>query len=230
LFTGDHTGQQMEAAFVDRLQQTIGAVAAKDGDGVVKACTEHWTELAGRVRETMDFDLQTEAPVDAALDQARDRFVHRLGDAAGQGVGELKVRNRLDKDLRRRNLALRSFTVTTLLLLSAGAICGALAVPWAPYILCGMAVLFLSGGVLVAWLTRRAIVRDFRSHLRDTCDAFASALHSDYADALADVFRVYNNTLDPLHQHLARMKLSLEPRLRRWQELFLTLKAIEQDW
>jgi len=26
-----------------------------------------------------------------------------------------------------------------------------------------------------------------------------------------------------------REKLSIEPRLKRWQELFLTLKAIEQE-
>ena len=230
LFTADRTGQQMEAAFIARLRETIEAVAAKDGDEVVKACTAHWTDLAARVGEIMDFDLRAAAPVEHALAEARDRFVRRLGAAAGQGVGELKVRKRLDKDLRRRNLALRSFTVTSLLFLTAGAVCGALGVPWAPYILCGLAVLFLSGGTLVAWITRRAITRDFGSHLLDTCGAFAAALHGDYADALGDVFRVYNQALDPLHQHLAEAKLSIEPLLRRWQELFLTLKAIEQDW
>lgn len=230
LFTGDRTGQQMEAAFIARLRETIEAVAAKDGDEVVKACTAHWTDLATRVGETMDFDLREAAPVDQALADARERFVRRLGAAAGQGVGELKVRKRLDKDLRHRNLALRSFTVTTLLFLTAGAVCGALAVPWAPWILCGIAAIFLVGGTVVAWMTRRAITRDFRNHLLDTCGAFAAALHGDYADALGEVFRVYNQALDPLHQHLGQSKLSIEPLLRRWQELFLTLKAIEQDW
>ena len=31
------------------------------------------------------------------------------------------------------------------------------------------------------------------------------------------------------HLHLVSEKLAIEPRLKRWQELFLTLKAIEQD-
>jgi hypothetical protein len=230
LFTGDRTGQQMEAAFIDRLRETIEAVAAKDGGEVVSSCTAHWSDLADRVGEAMDFDLRATAPVDRPLAEARDRFVRRLGAAAGQGVGELKVRKRLDKDLRRRNLALRSFTVSTLLFLTAGAVCGALAVPWAPWILCGLAALFLAGGTVVAWITRRTITREFRSHLLDTCGAFAAALHGDYADALGDVFRVYNQSLDPLHRHLAEARLSIEPLLRRWQELFLTLKAIEQDW
>lgn len=229
LFTGDRTGQQMEAAFIARLRETIEAVAAKDGDEVVKACTVHWTELASRVGVTMAFDLRTAAPVDQALADARACFVRCLGAATGQGVGELKLRKRLDKDLRRRNLALLSFTVTALLFLTAGAVCGALAIPWAPWILCGFAAMFLCGGTVVAWITRRAISRDFRNHLLDTCGAFAAALHGDYADALGDVFRVYREALDPLHRHLARSKRSIEPLLRRWQELFLTLKAIEQD-
>jgi len=230
LFSGDHTGQQMEEAFIGRLRETIEAVAAKDGTEVVDACSAHWLELAVRVGETMDFDLKAGAPVNGILGTARDRFVRRLGAAAGQGVGELKVRHRLDKELRRRNLALRSFTITALLLTTAGAVCGALDVPWLPYILCGPAILFLAGGMVVAWITRRSITRDFRDHLLDTCEAFADALHGDYTDALADVFRDYHSALDPLHQHLARSKLAIEPRLRRWQELFLTLKAIEQDW
>ena len=230
LFTGDRTGQQMEAAFIERLKQTIEAVAAKDGGEVVEACSDHWADLATRVRETMDCDLKAVAPIDETLADARDRFMRRLSAAAGQGVGELKVRNRLDKDLRRRNLALRSFTVTTLLLTIAGAVTGAFGVPWLPFILCGIAAIFLAGGVLVAWITRRSITRDFRSRLLDTCGAFATALHSDYADSLSQVFRVYSAALAPLHQLLAREKLAIEPRLRRWQELFLTLKAIEQDW
>jgi hypothetical protein len=230
LFTGDHTGQQIETAFIQRLQDTIEAVAAKDGDEVAKACSDHWTKLVAQVKEMMHWDLQSAAPIDETLAAARGNFIKRLGSAASQGVGNLKVRNRLDKDLRRRNLALRAFTITTLLLTTAGGVCGALGLPWLPILLCGLAALFLAGGVLVAWLTRRTITREFRARLLDTCGAFAATLHSDYADALGEVFRSYHSALDPLHRHLAREKSAIEPRLRRWQELFLTLKAIEQDW
>ena len=230
LFAGDHTGQQVETAFINRLQVTIEAVATKDGSEVVAACSDHWNELVASVRETMHWDLQAASPIEETLATARSHFIQRLGSAAEQGVGNLKVRNRLDKDLRRRNLALRAFTTATLLLTTAGAVCGALGLPWLPVILCSFAAIFLAGGVLVAWLTRRTITRDFRARLLDTCGAFAATLHSDYADALSEVFRSYAKALDPLHQHLAGEKAAIEPRLRRWQELFLTLKAIEQDW
>jgi hypothetical protein len=82
---------------------------------------------------------------------------------------------------------------------------------------------------MVAWATRTSITRDFQDHLRNTCGTFASTLHSDYEEALLIVFRDYASSLDNVRTHLAREKLAFEPCLRRWQELFLTLKAIEQE-
>ena len=81
----------------------------------------------------------------------------------------------------------------------------------------------------MAWITRRAIIRDFRQRLLDTCGAFANTLHSDYEDALRAVFHDYASALGGLRTRLAREKIAIEPKLKRWQELFLTLKAIEQE-
>ena len=229
LFTGDHTGPEMEHVFIERLQSAVEAVAEKDGDEVVDACGDHWEDLGQRVKEAMSIDLNAATPIDETLSTARKRFVTRLGRAARQGIGNLKVRNQLDKELRRRNLALRSFIFMTLVLTIAGATCGALGIPWAPLILCTLAALFLGGGILTAWTTRKSITREFQQRLLDTCGAFATTLHSDYEEALRVVFRDYAATLANVRTHLAKEKLAIEPRLKRWQDLFLTLKAIEQE-
>lgn len=229
LFTGDRTGGEMEAVFIERLQAAVEAVAEKDGAEVADACQAHWDDLGERVKEEMGIDLKAADPVEETIATARQRFVTRLGRAARQGIGNLKVRNQLDKELRRRNLALKSFVFMTLALTTAGGACGALGVPWAPLILCSLAALFLAGGVMTAWVTRKAISREFQQRLLDTCGAFASTLHSDYEEALRVVFRDYAACLTHIRTHLAREKLAIEPRLRRWQELFLTLKAIEQE-
>lgn len=229
LFAGDRTGAEMEATFIARLQTTVEAVAEKDGIEVAEACLDHWDDLGARVKDAMGVDLDAADPVEETLAHAKKRFVTRLGRAARQGVGNLKVRNHLDKELRRRNLALKSFVFMTLVLTTAGATCGALAIPWAPAILCAAAALFLTGGVLAAWSTRKSITREFQIRLLDTCGAFASTLHTDYEEALRIVFRDYTATLAGVRTHLAREKLAIEPRLRRWQELFLTLKTIEQE-
>jgi hypothetical protein len=229
LFTGDRTGPTMEAVFVERLQAAIEAVARQDGDEVADACRRHWQDLTQRVASAMGVNLLSTEPIDETLTQAKQRFVQTLGLAAREGIGNLKVRNQLDKELRLRNLALKSFLFMTLALTTVGAVCGALGVPWFPIILCGMAALFLTGCALAAWATRAPITRDFQQRLLDTCGTFASTLHSDYEEALRIVFQDYAAGLGNVRNHLVREKLAIEPRLRRWQELFLTLKAIEQD-
>ncbi len=229
LFTGDRTGHQMETVFIERLQEAVVAVAEKDGAEVADACLAHWKDLGPRVRAETGIDLTADEMIGETLATARKRFVQRLGRAARQGIGNLNVRNQLSKDLRGRNLALKSFTFTALVLVTAGACCGAMGVPWLPWILLTLAALFQAGGVWVSWITRKSITIEFQQRLLDTCGAFASTLRSDYEEALRIVLRDYTARLGNVRTHLAREKLAMEPRLRRWQELFLTLKAIEQD-
>ena len=155
--------------------------------------------------------------------------MQRLGHAARQGIGNLKVRNQLDPELRRRNRALQSFVFMTLVLTTAAATCGALDIPWVPAVLAALAALFLGCGIMVAWATRASITRDFQHRLRGTCGTFASTLHTDYEEALRIIFRDYASSLGDIRNHLAREQLAIEPCLRRWQELFLTLKTIEQE-
>ncbi len=229
LFSGDRTGPEMEAIFIERLQAAVECVAEKDGNEVVEACQDHWDDLGTRVQEAMGVNLDPTDPIEQTLATARNRFVTRLGRAARQGIGNLKVRNQLDKELRRRNLALKSFVFMTLVLTIGGATSGALGIPWLPAILCGIALFFLTGAIFTAWVTRKSITREFQTRLLDTCGAFASTLHTDYEEALRIVFHDYAASLSSVRTHLAREKLAIEPRLRRWQALFLTLKAIEQE-
>ncbi len=229
LFVGDRTGPDMESAFIARLQAAVEAVAHQDGGEVAAACQSHWTGLSERVQSAMAVDLQATAPIDQTLAAAKLRFVQGLGHAARAGIGNLKVRNQLDKELRRRNRSLKSFVFMTLLLIIAGSTGGALDIPWVPATCCGLAAIFLTCGVLAAWATRHAITGDFQARLLDTCGTFASTLHADYEQALRVVFHDYAAALGNLRTHLAREKLAIEPRLRRWQELFLTLKALEQE-
>ena len=43
------------------------------------------------------------------------------------------------------------------------------------------------------------------------------------------VFRDYGDSLAKVRDHFAREKMSVEPRQRKWQKCFLTLKTIEQE-
>lgn len=229
IFVGDHTGSDTEALFIERLRIAVEAVAESDGADVVAACHSHWDELGIRVREEIGMGVDEQEPINEKLEQARIRFVQRIGRAAHQAIGNLHVRKELERELRRRNLALKSFTASTLILLILGSICGIVGVPWMSGIFCGIALIFILGGVVIAMITRLKISRDFQNSLLDTCGAFAETLRTDYEDALRIFFQEYTICLNSIRKHIARQKLAIEPKLARWHGLFLTLKSIEQD-
>lgn len=229
LFFKDNTGTETEAFFIERLQSAVTEVAEQDGQEVAASCQHHWRDLAMRVQQIVGIPLVADQPIEDTIDTARQRFVRRITRSAGQGIGNLKVRNNLEKELRKRQTALKSFTVTSLLLIIIGASCGALGVPWVPWILLALALLFIIGGILAAHSTRKTISSEFQRSLLDTCGSYATTLRSDYEDALRIVFSDYSSALANLRAHHAKDKLAIEPRLRRWQQLFLTLKAIEQE-
>lgn len=229
VFAGDKTGSETERLFIERLRTAVEEVAEADGKDVVTACKAHWSELGKRVEEAIGTVIDEQEPVDTKLEQARQRFVHRIGRAAHQGIGNLHVRKELERELRRRNLALKSFTATTLILLIVGATCGIFGFPWLPWIFCGIAFLFAATGGVIAVITRIRITRDFQNSLLDTCGAFAETLRTDYENALRIFFQDYTTCLNSIRSHLATEKLAIEPKLSRWHDLFLTLKTIEQD-
>ncbi len=230
LFTGDRTGTQIETLFSERLLTAVESVAEQDVLEVADVCLAHWNTLGDRVHAAIGLNLEPETPIIEMLAAAKQRFVQRLGEAAKNGISNLKVRNPLEKELRRRNLALKSFVFMTLMLTIVGATCGALVIPWLPVIFCALATLFLTGAFMTSWVTRAAITGDFQNRLLDSNEAFTGALQSDYDEVVHRVFRDYSVSLDPVRHHLAQETLAIVPRKQRWQELFLTLKAIEQEW
>lgn len=229
LISGDRTAIAMEKLFIERIQSAVEQVAERDSSEVVKSCLEHWQELEVRVLEGMGIRLTSETTIESRLEGSRQRFIGQLRHAAEMGINNLKVRHQLEKEIRQRNAALKSFVMAGLTLTLAGAVCGILELQLTPWILIGGGALFFCAGVLASWATRRHILRYFREHLQDTCGAFAHTMEGDFEAALQVVFRDYADALSQVHERFAREKLAIEPRQKAWQQCFLSLKTIEQE-
>lgn len=229
LIHGDQTSSALENDFLRQLTAAVERLAGKDTEEMTRSCQEHWEDLRNRVGEAMVQPLPPESSPEICLSQARAKFIERLGEAARESMSTVKFRQLLESDLRKRNRALKSFTVASLSLLSAGAACGAMRLPWLPLILCILSGAFAIGWLITAVVTRRRIVRALSDRLLLSTSAFIEALQQRYRSALHEFFAVYLSVLSPLRSGLVSEKLAIEPRLKRWQELFLTLKEVEQD-
>lgn len=229
IFVGDRTGIRIENLFIERLRSAVELVAQSDGKDIVVACQNHWLDLDTRVRESIGTGIEEAGPIDTKLEQARSRFIQRIGAAAHQVIGDLHVRKDLELELRKRNRALKSFTASGLFFLSFAAGFGFFGHQFLPWVFCAIAAVFFLGGSIISIITKSRISKEFQSSLLNTCGAFADALKSDYEEALRIFFQDYTSCLNSIRRHLAKEKMAIEPKLKEWRDLFLTLKAIEQD-
>lgn len=229
LISGERTAPTIEKLLIEHIQAAVERIAEQDSGEVVESCSEHWQQLEQRILADMGIRLTSESPIGETLSASRERFIRQLRHAAEMGINNLKVRHQLEKEIRTRNLKLKSFAVSGLVLVLAGAVCGILEFTLAPWLLIGGGAVFLSLGALAAWVSRRRILLDFREHLQDTCGAFAHTMEGDFEQALQVVFRDYAGALSQIREHFAREKLAIEPRQKAWQHCFLSLKTIEQE-
>ena len=229
LFTKDRTAAAMETVFVQRLQSAFENIGEEDAMAIVSACREHVQTVAERLRQD-GISMPLRKPEwEARMAEAAARFRQRLDHAAGVRIEEVHVRNRLVRMLRRRNRALSAFVASFLIFLTLGAVAGALGFRWPAYVLCSIALLFLLGGSFVSWRTKPGVLEAFDTHMSEACGSFAMALLVEYEHALHGLFCDYADTLAPLRSSLARREAVAKPWQKRWQEIFLRLKALEQD-
>jgi hypothetical protein len=227
LFGRDSTALAMEEAFVGRLKTTFQNIGKEDALAILSSCRDHARTVEQQLQE-QDLSLpMAKADLEKTLAQAATRFREKLDQAASVRLESVRVRNRLTKELRRRNRALAAFVASCLVFLTLGSVAGALGTSWPAFLLCAIALLFLIGGLLASWRTKPRVMEVFDQQMGDACVSFAKALLTDYEDALRGVFGDYAATMIPLRSTLARRESTVKPMQKRWQEVFLRLKALE---
>lgn len=231
LFLGDSTPARIEAGFATSLQETIRGFAALDAARLLEECDGHWNDVRPRVIERMGMD-----PGGAMLSGeeqgqgvAVEKFTNRVGRAVTVVLGQLRVRALLDASVRNRNQRMKGLVAVVLLLLTAAGVCGALGYDPVAYGLSAGAAVLAGMTVLAMWISRRALVNGVRRRLLDSVGQFEAALAGDYSEAVRVLFRDYSNSLIRVRRQLAQRKETLEPRVERWNDLYLELKSIEQE-
>jgi hypothetical protein len=85
----------------------------------------------------------------------------------------------------------------------------------------------------VTWLfvkkSRRLLCRDFIERIEDLRQPFTDSLAEDYKDGVREFYLEYGGLFEIVRRRIADQKMLLEPRMKRWNNLFLEIKAIEQE-
>ncbi len=229
LFQQETLPTQIEKGLTEAVKVAVEERAGQDGIELVQSCRSHWETVEPRIRENLavsapDFEKETES-----LSGTRERFTRRLGRSAKQGVAQLKLRGTLDMQMENRRAVLRRYMVAVFCSLIAAGVFGGMNLhPW-PWIGVSVALLLLAAAGIYATKSRNALCKDFIERIEDLQQPFADSLADDYKEGVREFYVEYGGLFEIVRRRIADQKLLLKPQLERWNDLFLELKAIEQE-
>ncbi len=229
LFQQEKLPTKIEGDLITAVKEAVEKQAEADGVELVKNCRNHWKTVEPRIRENLgisppDFEQETES-----LAGTRKRFMRRLGRSAKQAVAQLKIRGAIDLKIDTRRMVLRRYTTLFLILYTIGGIFGGFGVATWPWVFVITATGTLGVAAIYSKLSRKALCRDFMEDFKDLRHTFADSLESDYKDGVREFYLEYGELFEIVRRRIADQKLLLEPRKERWNDLFLELKAVDQE-
>ncbi len=229
LFQQEKLPSKIEGDLITAVKEAVEKQAETDGVELVKNCRNHWKTVEPRIRENLgisppDFEQETES-----LAGTQKRFMRRLGRSAKQAVAQLKIRGAIDLKIDSRRMVLRRYTTLFLILYTIGGIFGGFGVATWPWLFVITATGTLGVAAIYSKLSRKALCRDFMEDFKDLRHTFADSLESDYKDGVREFYLEYGGLFEIVRRRIADQKLLLEPRKERWNDLFLELKAVDQE-
>ncbi len=229
LFKEETIPSTIEKSLIEAVKKAVEQRATNDGGDLVQSCRTHWETVVPRLRENLDVNAPDFEKDTESLAGASNRFVERLGVAARHAVGHLRIRSALDMQMENRRIILRQFMIGVLCSLIFAGVSGGLGWSWWPWIGVGIGFLTLLAAAGYAATSRKFVCRDFIERLEDLRQPFANSLTDDYKDGVREFYVEYGGLFEIVRRRIVDQKLLLKPRLERWNNLFLELKAIDQE-
>ena len=229
LFRRDDAPALMEKALSKAVETAVHELAEVDGEYMEGVCRKHWERTTGRIEKRLELKAPSMGEGDVDMDRCKEQLAKRLGRAARQAVVALKLRGVLEIQMEARRSVLRRFVALALLLVSLGGGLGAAGIDPYSWITMGVAGLV---AVLGIWQSRRSgaeTLKWFSDRLAGSRAGFAESLTPDYLDGVRRFFGDYSKLVDVVRKDVAKGKQELKPLQDQWSDLFVELKAIEQE-
>ena len=211
------------------VQKEVERWANEEADRLEAVCRDHWSQMVPQIEDR----LKVEAPsLDEELDgfrSTRKTFVESLRSEASQTVYGLKLRSLLDSEMEIRREGFRRYMGVMLGLLTGMGIAGATGMYPLVWIFLTLFGLFGIGLGLFHLKSRTELHRIFKECLRDCQQPFLEQMRGRCQHAALGVFKDYSTLLGTVRRHIAESEADLDPQAQEWNNLFLTMRSIEQS-
>jgi len=228
LFRRDEAAALIEKELSAAMEKSVQELADAETGEMEEICRGHWEGVESRMSERLEANAKDLRVVED-FEAARNRVVKRMGRSARQAIYGLKIRGLMEMEMDGRRNTLRRLVALSLFLVSVGGGLGAVGLdPWS-WVVIGGAGLVALLALLRAKTSGTSLVSWFGMRLADSQEPFSSVLKKDYLEGVRGFFADYGKMLEGGRKVVAGNKAKLKPCLQEWNNLYVELKAIEQE-
>ncbi|MFT5906109.1 MAG: GTPase SAR1 family protein [Cryomorphaceae bacterium] len=230
LFTRGDGAVAVEKRLQESVSESASVRAREIAFSMLSQCEKHWNIMRPELQRKMavnvvDFDTH-------GFEKKVNEFSTKMENSTRHAMVLLKLRRLLDRMMVARQHVLKRVLILVLALVSAAGVTGYLSDELQnklPFLMLGIA------GVLVLWMvwygkrTKDALIYDYADTIVDARLHLAEMIEDDYVDEVRDFFTAYFPMFENIRRYIVEAESDLEPKQKEWHELFLMLKAIEQE-
>lgn len=230
LFTRGDGAVAVEKRLQESVSESASVRAREIAFSMLSQCEKHWNIMRPELQRKMavnvvDFDTH-------GFEKKVNEFSTKMENSTRHAMVLLKLRRLLDRMMVARQQVLKRVLILVLALVSAAGVTGYLSDDLQnklPFLMLGIA------GVLVLWMvwygkrTKDALIYDYADTIVDARLHLAEMIEDDYVDEVRDFFTAYFPMFENIRRYIVEAESDLEPKQKEWHELFLMLKAIEQE-
>ncbi|SHK29118.1 GTPase SAR1 family protein [Rubritalea squalenifaciens DSM 18772] len=221
---------KVERFMLERVSKEAELKSREQARRMLGLCKAKWEKMRPAMEERLVADVGDFQ--DDAFQEQVDLFSEGLEKSVRHAMVLMKLRGLLDKMMMVRWRAMKKMLMVSLSSAALGGLVGLVGIDPHPYValgLLGVSVAVFLWMLLYGAKTRRNILKSFAESLYDARPALIDAVQEDYIDIIRAFFNGYTPMFESIRRRIAHAKLDLQPQMKAAGELFISLKAVEQD-
>ncbi len=230
LFTRGDGAVEVEKCLQESVCESAGLRASEIGFKMLRRCEENWNIMRPELQRKMEVDV---VDFDAAgFSEKVGEFSAQVVDSTRHAMDLLKLRRLLDRMMIARQRVLKRALMIVLGLVGLAGFIGYFdddLKSRLPFVMLGLA------GVLVLWMlwygkkTKDGLIEDYKDTVLDARLHLSEMISRDYCNSVRVFYTGYFPMFENIRRYIVEAESDLEPKQKEWHELFLMLRAIEQD-
>lgn len=230
IFGKGDLAMKVEAYLIDHVCVAAEKFAIDEADKMRIHCREKWQEMRPHLENRLG--IKVEGFDEVSFDAQKVLFSEGMRKAMQQGILHLKLRRFLDVLAMRRYLMMKKLLKYSLLFLFLAGLTGYLGpdpMGAAPLVLATLGTIIFISSIVYGRKTGSQLKRTFHESLVDAVPALRKSLSDGYIDRVRAYYQGYAPMFESMRRHISEARTDLLPQQKVAGQLFLRLKALEQE-